>query len=138
MLIVLGSFSVIANVVMMANDRWLSLLLSAYIHSFYVHIQKEKRKKRFLHSYHSVLLLIHSQIFNFSFVIYVFFSIFFFSFLVHVNRHKLYRSMEQFYCYVEITKTYLHWVNGLSQKKPSLIRWLSCTQHTKQNKERKF
>ena len=77
MLIILRSFLMITNAVMMVNDDWPPVILSADIHSSYLHLQKKKRKKCFLHSYHSVLLLIHSQIFNFSFVIcYILFSVF--------------------------------------------------------------
>ena len=70
------------------------ILSSADIHSSYLHKQKKKRKKCFLHSYHSVLLLIHSGIFNFNInfqfcyllhiyiyiYIYIVFSFFFFLF----------------------------------------------------------
>ena len=38
-----------------------------YIHSFYLNIQKRRRRKKCsLHNYHSVLLLIHFQIFDFN------------------------------------------------------------------------
>ena len=124
-------------------DRWPAIISSADIHSSYLHIQKRKRKKCFLHSYHSFLLLINPQIFNFNvniqfcYLLYTFFSFFFFfSYLVHVNVHKVYNSMEQLYFYLEIPKKELHWVNGLSSKEAGLHHWLSCTQHTKQNRQR--
>ena len=113
MLIFLRSFSTIKNAVTNANDHWLTVALSADTHSSYLHIQKRREKKCFLHSNHSVLLLIHFQIFNFNiniqvcYLLYIFFFrlFLFFSFLVHVNMHKLYKSIEQLYCYLEILKT---------------------------------
>ena len=112
-------FSAITNAAMTVNDHWPAVILTADIHSSYLHIQKKKRKKCFLRSYHSVLLLIHSQVFDFNiniqfcylFYIFSFFS--FFSFLVLVKVHKLYKTIDQLYCYLEIPKTELHWVNGL-------------------------
>ena len=106
---------------------WPVVILSRAIYKVLICInKKKKRKKCFLHSYHSVLLLIHSGIFNFNiniqfcYLLYIYIYIYlfsvsssFFSFLVHVNV-KLYKSIEQLYCYLEILKTKLLWVNGFS------------------------
>ena len=55
---------------------------------------------------------------------------------MHVNVHKLYKSIEQLYCYLEIPKTELHWVIGLSSKEAEFkLLSISCNQHTKQNKQ---
>ena len=147
MLTVLQSFSAITNAAVMVNDRWPAVILTADIHSSYLHIQKKKRKKCFLRSYHSVLLLIHSQVFDFNiniqfcYLLYIVFSFFFFfSFLVLVNVHKLYKSIEQLYCYLEIPKTELHWVNGLLSIEVSfkLLGKLYSTYKTKQIKKWEF
>ena len=115
------------------------------MHSFHLYIPKKEEKKilstqlsfrasvdSFSNIYfqykHSVLLP----------VIY-FFQFFssFFVFLVHVNMHKLCKSKEQLYCYLEIPKTGLHWVNVLSSKQAGFrLLSISCTQHIKQNKQR--
>ena len=59
---------------------------------------------------------------------------------MHVNVHKLYVSIEQLYCYVEIPKTELHWVNGLSSKEAGFksLGNLYPTYKTKQTKKQKF
>ena len=148
MLTVLQSFLAITNAAMMVNDRWPAVISTADIHSSYLHIQKKKRKKCFLHSYHFVLLLVHSQVFDFNinnqfcYLLYIVFSffLFFFSFLVLVNVHKLYKNIEELYCYLEIPKTELHWVNGLLSKEVEfkLLAKLYPTYKTKQIKKRKF
>ena len=140
MLIVLRSFSVITNDVMMVSYRWPPVILSADIHSSYLHMQKKKRKNAF---YIVITLSFCWFILKYSISVLLSFIYYFqffllFPFLVHVNVHKLYKSIEQLHCYLEIPKTELHWINGLSQKKPSLNRRLTCTQHTKQNKETKI
>ena len=71
---------------------WPVVILSRAIYKVLICInKKKKRKKCFLHSYHSVLLLIHSGIFNFNIniqfcyllYIYIFvFSFFFFFFIL--------------------------------------------------------
>ena len=77
--------------------------MTADMHNPYLHIQKEKRKKCFLHSYHSALLLIHCKIFNFNiniqfcYLLYIVFSFFLFFFPSWSNV-KLYRSIEQLCC----------------------------------------
>ena len=84
LLIVLWSFLPITNPAMMVSDRWPVVILTANIHSSYLHIQKIRVKKWFLHSYHSVLLLIHSQVFGFNisiefcYPLYIVFSFFYF------------------------------------------------------------
>ena len=147
MLTVLQNVLAITNAAMTVNDRWPAVILTADIHSSYLHIQKKKRKKCFLRSYHSVLFLIHSQVFDFNiniqfcYLLYIVFSFFFFfSFLVLVNVHKLYKSIEQLYCYLEIPKTELHWVNGLLSKEVGFKSpaKLYPTCKTKQIKKRKF
>ena len=111
-------FSAITNAAMTVNEHWPTVILSADIHSC-LHIQK-KEEKCFIRSYHSVFLLIHSQVFDFNINIqfcYLFYIVlsffFFFSFMVLVKVHKLYKSIEQSHCYLEFPKTKLHWVNGL-------------------------
>ena len=47
MLIVLRSFPVITNAVLMVNDRWPPVILSADIHSSYLHKQKRRIKNAF-------------------------------------------------------------------------------------------
>ena len=92
-----------SQMLLTVNDRWPAVILTADKHSSYLHIQKKKRKKKwFLHSHYSVLLLIHSQVFDFNiniqfcYLLYIVFSFFFFfSFLVLVNVHKLFKSIEQ-------------------------------------------
>ena len=145
MLTVLKSFLAITNAATTVNDRWSAVILTADIHSCYLHTQKRREKKCFLRSYHSVLLLIHPQVFDFNkniqFCFYIVFSFFFFfSLLVLVNVHKLYKSIEQLYCYLEIPKTELHWVNGLLSKEVGfkLLAKLYPTYETKQIKKRKF
>ena len=120
MLTVLQSFLAIKNAAMMVNGHWTAVVLTADMHSSYQDIQKKKRKKCFLRSYHYILLLVYSQVFDFNiniqfcYLFYIVFSFFFFfTLLVLVNVHKLYKSIEQLYCYLEIPKTELHWVNGL-------------------------
>ena len=67
-----------------------------YIHSFYLYVQKKqnktkqkKRKKCFLHNCHSVLLLIHCQIFHFKYKHPVLLSVIYcfqcFSFFFHLG-----------------------------------------------------
>ena len=55
-----------------------------------------------------------------------------------MNVHKSHKVIEQLYCYLEIPKTNRitlgQWL--IIQKKPGLNRWLSCTQHVKQNNQR--
>ena len=121
-------------------NYWFTYFLSAYT--------KKKSKKCFLHSYHYVLLLIHCRIFDynniniqFCYLLCIVFSFFFFlSFLVLVNAHELYKSIEQLYCYLEIPKTKLHWVNGLLSKEVR-FKWLDKLYpiyKIKQTKKRKF
>ena len=115
------------------------------MHNFYLYIQKEVRKKKcFLHSY-SILLLIHSQIFDFNvniqfcyllyIVIYCFqFFFFFLAFLVHVIMPKIYKSILLFrnpkYIIILIESIAYH------REMPGTNHFVSCTQHTKQNKQR--
>ena len=129
------------------NDLWLDVILTADIHSSCLHIQKKKRKNWFLHSYHSVHLLIQSQVFDFNikiqfcYLLYIVFSFFFlFSLLVLVNVHKLYKSMEELYRYLEISKTKLHWVNGLLSEEVGFksLAKLYPTYKTKQIKKQRF
>ena len=60
--------------------------------------------------------------------------------MVYANVHKLYKSIEQLYYYLEIPKTELHWVNGLSSKGTGfkLLAKLYPTYKTKQTKKQKF
>ena len=84
MLTVLQSFSAITNVAMTVNDRWPAVILTTNILSYYLHIQKKKRKKCFLRSYHTVPLLIDFQVFDFNiniqfcYLLHIVFSFFFF------------------------------------------------------------
>ena len=60
--------------------------------------------------------------------------------MVYANVHKLYKSIEQLYYYLEIPKTELHWVSGLSSKGTEfkLLAKLYPTYKTKQTKKQKF
>ena len=147
MLTVLRSFLAITNAATTVNDHWSAVILTADIHGSYLHIQKRRKKNAFyiviILSFCWFILKYLISVWTFSFVIfYILFSVFsfFFSFLVLVNVHKLYKGIEQLYCYLEIPKTELHWVNGLLSKEVGfkLLVKLYPTYKTKRTKKRKF
>ena len=132
----------------LSTGHWPVVILTTDLLISCLHIQKRRAKNAFYivinmsFCWFIVEYLIIIT-WTFSFVIYyTLFSVFssFFFFLMLVNAHELYKSIEQLYCNLEIPKTKLNWVNGLLSKEVR-FKWsakLYPTYKIKQTKKRKF
>ena len=101
--------------------------------------KKKKRKKNAFYIVTIVLLLIHSQIFNFN--IKIQFCVCYILFLAFsswcmwmcISYTRVWNS-----CIVMSKSQKQNYIESMAyhQKKLDLNRWVTCTQHTKQNKQR--